>query len=417
VHILLIHQVFVRPEDPGGTRHYDFARYLAEKGHRVTVLAGTRSYLTGERLDAGEHETPLPGLEIVRCSVMGGQRRGFAWRTIGYFSFMLSSFWAGLRTTEIDVMWGTSPPIFQGWTAWMLARLKGKRWLLEVRDLWPEFAVQVGALRNRGLIALSEWLESFLYRHSDQIVVNSPGFVEHLQEIGVGGKEIFTVVNGVDLKTDGMKNIGEGQQSSRPADDPSPPWPLLREAHGLEGKFIALYTGAHGMANDLSQLIQAAAALQQDPRIAIVLVGDGPEKAALQERARYEQLHNLIFLPPVDKASIPALLAEADCGIAVLKAIPMFATTYPNKVFDYMASELPVVLGIDGAIRQVVEAAEAGVYVTPGDGAEIGEAIRRLADHPESAKEMGKKGRRYVEAHFDRRELAEKMEEILLTLS
>jgi glycosyltransferase involved in cell wall biosynthesis len=123
------------------------------------------------------------------------------------------------------------------------------------------------------------------------------------------------------------------------------------------------------------------------------MVGDGPEKVALQERARAEQLNNLIFLPPVEKASVPALMAEADCGIAVLKAIPMFATTYPNKVFDYMASELPVV------------------------GAEIGEAIRGLADDPELAKDMGRKGKRWVEAHFDRLDMAGKMEEILLSLS
>jgi glycosyltransferase involved in cell wall biosynthesis len=171
------------------------------------------------------------------------------------------------------------------------------------------------------------------------------------------------------------------------------------------------------MANDLSQLVDAAASLQQEPRIAIVLVGDGPEKISLQERARAERLDNLLFLPPVEKASVSALMAEADCGLAVLKAIPMFATTYPNKVFDYMASELPIVLAIDGVIRQVVEAAEAGISVTPGDGAAIGQAIRRLADDPEAAKDMGRKGQVYVEAHFERRLMAEKMEEVLLALS
>jgi glycosyltransferase involved in cell wall biosynthesis len=399
VHILLIHQVFVRPEDPGGTRHYDFARYLVGKGHRVTVLAGTRSYLTGERLAAGGYETPLPDLRIVRCGVLGGKRRGFAWRTVGYFSFMLSSFWAGLRTKEVDVLWGTSPPIFQAWTAWLLARLKGKRWLLEVRDLWPEFAIQVGA------------------RHSDQIVVNSPGFVGHVQDVGAGAKEIQIVPNGVDLIEGVIGDMEASRETSGAAKDAISHGALLRETHGLGGKFIALYAGAHGMANDLSQLVDAAAVLQQDPRIAIVMVGDGPEKNALQERARAEQLNNLIFLPPVEKASVPALMNEADCGIAVLKAIPMFATTYPNKVFDYMASELPIVLAIDGVIRQVVEAAEAGVYVTPGDGAEIGEAVRRLADDPKFAKDMGHKGKKYVELHFDRLEMAGKMEEILLTLS
>ncbi len=411
MHVLLIHQVFVRPEDAGGTRHYDFARYLVEKGHRVTVLAGTRSYLTGEPLAAGRRETPFPGLEIVRCGVIGGQRAGFAWRTIGYFSFMLSSFWAGLRTAQVDVLWGTSPPIFQGWTAWLLARIKGKRWLLEVRDLWPEFAIQVGALRNRLLIGLSEWLEGFLYRHSDEIVVNSPGFVEHIQNIDPSAKEILIVPNGVEL-------VGARPGGSRKSPDASKlNGSLLRETHGLNGKFIALYAGAHGMANDLSQLVDAAASLQQDPRITIVLVGDGPEKNALQKRARAERLDNLLFLPPVEKANVSALIAEADCGLAVLKAIPMFATTYPNKVFDYMASELPIVLAIDGVIRQVVEAAEAGLAVAPGDGAAIGEAIRRLADNPQAAKDMGRKGQKYVEAHFSRRLMAGKMEEVLLTLN
>ena len=414
MHVLLIHQVFVRPEDAGGTRHYDFARYLVEKGHRVTVLAGTRSYLTGERLAAGRRETPFPGLEIVRCGVIGGQRAGFAWRTIGYFSFMLSSFWAGLLTPQVDVLWGTSPPIIQGWTAWLLARLKGKQWLLEVRDLWPEFAIQVGALRNRGLIGLSEWLEGFLYRHSDEIVVNSPGFVDHIQSIGAGAKEISIVPNGVELVGD-RANSAEGSRESPGTAKGN--GSLLRETHGLNGKFIALYAGAHGMANDLSQLVDAAASLQEDPRIAIVLVGDGPEKIALQERARVERLDNLLFLPPVEKASVSALIAEADCGLAVLKAIPMFSTTYPNKVFDYMASELPIVLAIDGVIREVVEAAEAGITAAPGDGASIGEAIRRLADDPEAAKDMGRNGQKYVEAHFNRRLMAEKMEEVLLTLS
>ena len=380
----------------------------------MTVLAGTRSYLTGEQLAAGRSETPFPGLEIVRCGVVGGHRSGFAWRTIGYFSFMLSSFWAGLRTSHVDVLWGTSPPIFQGWTAWLLARLKGKQWLLEVRDLWPEFAIQVGALRNRLLIGPSEWLEGFLYHHSDKIVVNSPGFVEHIQSIGAGDKEILIVPNGVDLFGDRSNSAQKNHESPG---DATGTGSMLREAHGLSGKFIALYAGAHGMANDLSQLVDAAAALKEDPRITIVLVGDGPEKITLQKRARAERLDNLLFLPPVEKAGVPALMADADCGIAALKAIPMFATTYPNKVFDYMASELPIVLAIDGVTREVVEAAEAGIYAAPGDGAAIAEAIRRLADDPEAAADMGRKGRKYVEAHFDRRLMAEEMEEVLLSLS
>ncbi len=218
------------------------------------------------------------------------------------------------------------------------------------------------------------------------------------------------VPNGVELLTSAQS--GNGPDPTAVKNGAS----LLRGAHGLEGKFIALYAGAHGMANDLSQILDAAASLANDPRIAIVLVGDGPEKAELQQRAQAEQLHNLIFLPPLDQANIDALLKEADCGVAVLKPIPMFTTTYPNKVFDYMAAELPVVLAIDGAIRQVIEDGRAGIYVEPGSGHDIGAAIQRLADDPQKASQMGQNGRGYVEKYFDRSTHASKMEEVLLTL-
>lgn len=429
MHILLIHQVFVRPQDPGGTRHYDFARILIEKGHRVTVLAGTRSYLSGEMLPVERREEPVPGLRIIRCGVIGEPRRsksvgaapspngrtrlprsgqrtnGFAWRTLGYFSFVFSSLWRGLRTRDVDVVWGTTPPLFQAWTAWLLARLKRRPWLLEVRDLWPDFAVEVGALRNPALISLSRWLERFLYRHADRIVVNSPGFTSHIVSVADTTAEITFIPSGVDV------------QWIVPPNEGSAPDSMLREPHGLQGKFIALYSGAHGMANDLSQVLDAAQDLREDPRIVIILIGDGAEKATLQKQASTRGLANLLFLPPVEKAHMPELLHEADCGIAVLRAIPMFTTTYPNKVFDYMAAGLPVVLAIDGEIRKVVDAADAGIFAQPGDGQQIGHAIRRLADDPSKAREMGRNGRTIIQEGFDRSKFAAEMLDLFLSLA
>ena len=391
----------MRPQDPGGTRHYDFARIMAQKGHQVTVLAGTRSYLTGELLDSEQREQKVPGLEIVRCGVIGGANRGFVWRTVGYFSFVFSSFWHGLKTRGVDVIWGTSPPLFQGWTAWLLARLKRIRWALEVRDLWPEFAIQVGALQSRTLISLSRWLERFLYNHADHIVVNSPGFVPYVQGFDINKDRVSCIPNGVDLE---WATAGVREQS------------LLRLPHRLEGKFIALYAGAIGMANDLSQVVEAARIVREDPRIAIVLIGEGPERSKLQVEARRNGLNNLFFMPPLKKSDMPTLLSEVDCGVAVLKPIPIFDTTYPNKVFDYMAAGLPVVLAIDGAIRTVVESANAGLYVDPGDAAGIAAAITRLASEPGLARDLGRNGRAHVEQHFARSEMAEKMEAILASL-
>ncbi len=400
MHILLIHQVFVRPQDPGGTRHYDFARHMVQNGHRVTVLAGTRSYLSGARLKAAPREQPIPGLEIVRCGVLGGPDRGFVWRTVGYFSFILTSLWRGIRVRGVHVVWGTSPPLFQGWTAWLLARLKKTPELFEVRGLWPEFAIQVGALRSRTLIALSRWLEGFLYRRADQIVVNSPGFLPHLERFDLPEQHITLIPNGVNLDWDSNHDGS-----------------LLRGPHGLKGKYVALYAGAIGMANDLGQLIEAARMLRQDPRIVLLFVGEGAQKAELETVARRDDLSNVMFLPPVQKAQMPHLLGEVDCGIATLKPIPIFNTTYPNKVFDYMAASLPVVLAIDGAIRSVVEQAQSGLYVEPGDSAGLAKAIKRMADDPELTRTLGQNGRRYVAANFARADMAQQMQRTLEALA
>lgn len=401
VHILLVHQVFVRPQDPGGTRHYEFAQHLVQRGHRVTVLAGTRSYLTGEPLGAERRQMLEPGLEVVRCRVLGGAGNSSFQRTLGFLSFVVSSFWEGLRIRQVSLIWGTSPPLFQGWTAWALARLKRVPWLLEVRDLWPEFAVQVGLLRNRALIGLSRWLERFLYRRADRIVVNSPGYVSHVLESGAAAGKLAFVPNGVDTsRFDPAVKSGE-----------------LRVLHGLEARFIALYAGAHGMANDLWQLLEAAELLREDPRIALVMVGDGREKEALQAKARGLRLENVNFLPPVETSRMPLLLADADCGLAVLKAIPMFTTTYPNKMFDYMAAGKPVVLAIDGVARRLVEEAGAGIFVPPGDPEALAGALRQLASDPGEARAMGQRGRSYVEAHYDRAHLALQLEGLLLALA
>jgi glycosyltransferase involved in cell wall biosynthesis len=308
-----------------------------------------------------------------------------------FFIFMLSSFLAGWRVRNVDLVWGTSPPIFQGATAWALARLKRVPFLFEVRDLWPAFAIQVGVLRQPQLIRLSEWLERFLYHNADRLVVNSPGFVEHVK--ARGARQVDLVPNGADTAMF----------------DPHASGIVYRQKHGLEGRFVALYAGAHGMSNDLGVLLQAAAQLADRPEIAIVLLGDGKDKPALVAQAQEMGLENVYFLPPVPKTEMTVALAAADACIAILKPIPLYGTVYPNKVFDYMAAARPVILAIDGVIREVVEAADAGVFTPPGDPTALAETIRALADDPERGRAMGMNGRRYVETHFDREMLAEKL--------
>jgi glycosyltransferase involved in cell wall biosynthesis len=399
MHILLIHQAFAALDEPGGTRHHELARYLAARGHRVTVIASPVSYLTGtarsRRVPWVERQEGGPGVTILRAYTYPALHRSFVHRVFSFISFMVSSFLTGLSVRQVDLVWGTSPPIFQGPTAWALARLKRAPFLFEVRDLWPAFAVAVGVLRQPLLIRATEWLERFLYRHADQVVVNSPGFREHVQ--ARGARRVELLPNGADAAMF----------------DPQASGSDFRQAHGLEHKFVALYAGAHGLSNDLGVVLEAADQLRDRPEIAIVLLGDGKEKGALAARAAEMNLSNVHFIPPVPKTGMPQALAAADACIAILKPVPLYATVYPNKVFDYMAAGRPVVLAIPGVIREVVESAGAGIAVPPGEAAALAAALRSLADDPQAGRAMGQQGRRCVEAHFDRPVVASRLARVM----
>ena len=400
MHILLIHQAFAALDEPGGTRHHELARHLAGRGHRVTVIVSPVSYLTGLTSPLTPTPSPLPHMgegggvarsagvggevRILRASVYSAHHKSFIHRTLAFVSFMASSFALGLGVKDVDIVWGTSPPIFQSVTAWLLARLKGIPFLFEVRDLWPTFAIAIGVLKNPLLIRMSEWLERFLYRRAGRVVVNSPGFIAHVT--GRGAQQVELVPNGSDPEMF----------------DPFDTGAAFRQIHHLEDKFVVLYAGAHGISNDLGVVLESACLLADKPEIQIVLLGDGKEKPNLQRQAAAMSLTNILFLPPIPKTEMPAALAGADACIAILKPLKEYKTTYPNKVFDYMAAGRPVALAIDGVIREVVETAGCGLFAQPGNPSALAEALRVLASDPERSRKMGLNGRRYLETHFSR---------------
>jgi glycosyltransferase involved in cell wall biosynthesis len=198
--------------------------------------------------------------------------------------------------------------------------------------------------------------------------------------------------------------------------DPTDTGASFRTGALLADKFIVLYAGAHGMSNDLGVVLEAAERLRDRPEIAIVLLGDGKDKPALQARAAELNLPNVHFAASIPKTGMPGALAAANACLAILKPIPLYATVYPNKVFDYMASARAVILAIDGVMREVIESAGAGIFVPPGDPAALAEAFRTLADDPARAEAMGRLGRQHVEAHFDRTVLAAQLERLMQEL-
>lgn len=390
MHALLIHQAFAGPDEPGGTRHWELACRALKSGHRFTVIASDTSYLTGKAAADGG-ETGLAGLRVVRVRTMRTLHKSFAWRVAAFLGFMVSSTVRAISTPKVDLVFGTSPPIFQAFSAWVASAVKRVPFVLEIRDLWPEFAVGMGVLRNPALIRLARWLESFLYARADLLVVNSPAYRDYLRARGIPEGKIRFVPNGVDA---GMF-------------EPSARGEALRHAWGCDGKAVALYAGALGPANDIPTLLRAAELLKGEAAVTIVLVGDGKDRPKLEEAAREKGLSNVLFAGSLPKRRMPEALAACDIGIAILQDIPMFRTTYPNKVFDYMAAGRPTVLAIDGVIRDVIEEAGGGTFVPPGDAAALAEAIRRLARDPELRDRMGASARAFVEQGFHRDDQAE----------
>lgn len=399
MHILLVHQAFTTLDEPGGTRHHELARYLAARGHSVTIIASPVSYLTGEPvMERGlqaARPPGEPGITVLRAYTYPAIHRSFFHRVISFLSFMISSFFTALTVRRVDLVWGTSPPIFQAGTSWLLAAVRRAPFVFEVRDLWPAFAVEVGVLRSRVLIRAAEAFERFLYRRANLVIVNSPGFVSHVTERGA--RRVEVVPNGSDTSMFTPGNVGS----------------KFRQEHSLDGKFILLYAGAHGLSNDLGIVLEAASELGDMPEIAFVLVGDGKEKPQLEARAQEMGLKNVIFLPPVPKMKMPDVLAAADACLAILKPIPLYGTVFPNKVFDYMAAGRPVILAMTGVIRAVVESAQAGIPIDPGDPLALANAVRYLAAHPEESQKMGMNGRRCVQEQYDRQVIGEKLACIL----
>jgi glycosyltransferase involved in cell wall biosynthesis len=396
LHVLLVHQLFVSGNQAGGTRHWELARYLAAAGHRVTVIADRSSYLTGRAHAPIASGFEDEGVVVHRVRCLGGE--SFLGRVLRFMTFTAASFVRGLLVRDVDVVFGTTPPLPQATTALSLARLRGVPFLLEVRDLWPDFAVELGVLSDPGVIAASRRVERALYRAADVVVANSPGFVKHLRASGAGRVEV--IPNGVD--PDAFVPEHDGAE--------------FRRQHDLTGKFVALYAGAHGIPNDLGTILDAAEELESSSEVVFVLVGDGRDKARQVADASRRNLVNVRFIDPQPKSRMKDVLAAADVGLATLRPLAMFKTVYPNKVFDYMAAGRPTVLQIDGVIRSVVEESDGGCYVPPGDSRKLAEVVARYAADPALRQRQGRSARAAVEARFRRSDQAEALAELLAGL-
>jgi glycosyltransferase involved in cell wall biosynthesis len=402
--VLFIHQAFVTPNEGGGTRHYEICSYCVEQGYNFYVIGSDANYMTG-KITVSDHlyksNNKKNYLKIIRAQTFKVLHKSFLWRIVAFLSFMFSSLFEGLKTKNIDLVMGTTPPIFQTVSSMVLAKIKNKPFLLEVRDLWPDFAIDMGVLKNPILIRLSKWLEKLLYKEAIHIVVNSPAYVTYLIEIHhIRPDKVTLIPNGVDI-TMFEFDVSDTSHISKSK---------------LNGKFIVTYAGALGMANDIYTILRAAKILSDDPDIHFLLVGDGKEKNKIVSEIQKMELSNVSCTGVVPKTEMKQILSESNVCIATLKNIPMFKMTYPNKVFDYMAAGRATILGIEGVIKQVVLDAKAGICTKPGNENDIVDAVKYLKSNEKMCEKMGSDAREYVKKHFDRQKHASAFCDLVTTL-
>ncbi|MCW1929097.1 glycosyltransferase family 4 protein [Bhargavaea beijingensis] len=397
--ILILHQYFLGKEDPGGSRFNQFVKYWEEMGHEITVVAGTVHYATGKKEDRykGKWVVKEPysqKVEVVRTYVSEAYNKSFIGRLWGYFSFTLSSLWAILfHVKKHDVMIVTSPPLFVGVTGVLAKWLKKTPLVFEIRDLWPESAIDTGVITNPLIIKMAYLVEKLSYKFANKINVLTPAFKQKLIENkGIKEEKITFIPNGADL------DIFE----------PGPQDNWVREQYGLDNQFVVTYMGAHGVANHLESLLETAKEFSNDERVTFVLIGDGMRKSALQQRANEERINNVLFIDSQPKHKIPDFCNASDICTAVLKKVDTFKTVYPNKVFDYMSCSKPVLLGIDGVARELIEKSGAGYYVDPENPKEFAAKIRELKKNTVLRERLGNNGLTFVRENFSREMLAKK---------
>ena len=399
MNILLIHQYFLEDDDSGGSRWNEMTKVWADEGNQVTVLAGMMHANKLEKRTEYKRkyfkEKQQGKVKVWRCHVSEAYNKDFIGRLWGYFSFMFSSLWAGAFKTngKFDLVIVTSPPLFVGFSGYIISRIKRIPLVFEVRDLWPESAIDTGVLKNKLIIKMAYWFEGFIYKKAKLINVLTPAFRDTLiQKKKVPAEKIIFIPNAADfsLSEELLQNFDVLK---------------FRNDHGLDGKLVFTYVGAHGVANHLIQIIEAAELLKSRP-VSFQLIGDGMQKKMLQEEVFVRGLDNVIFVGSVSKQEVFKYILASDVGMSVLKKVDTFKTVYSNKTFDYMSCKKPILMAIDGVSRKLVEDAKAGFYVEPENVQEYVKVVNYYLQHPEIIIQQGENGYHYAKENFDRNVLA-----------
>ncbi len=397
MNILLISQYFYPEVGATQNRMESFARGFVERGHSVKIITEVPNHPQGvihaNYRGCLYREELWKDCKLVRLFVLASPRRTFLRRMLFYTSFMFASGTVGMWTRpHPDIVLCTSPPIFAALSGiWIAARCKS-RFVLDVRDLWPVVAVELGELRTGFPERIGKRIEKFIYKNSSLILATTEAFQEEISAMKPKC-QVKYVPNGTELDI------------FSPASEHS----NVKKHLGIEDKLLVCFAGNLGIAQDLDLILDCAKKLESDSRFAFLIIGSGPKENSIRRKAEDLRLNNLTILSQVPKAQISSYLCASDILLVILKNRPVFKSFVPSKLFDYLACERPVILNVSGEASRILNSSGGGICIPPGSSDAMIKAICELAGSPKMRVEMGQNGRKFVSKHFDRRVIADKM--------
>lgn len=401
--ILFFSHYFPPEGNAPATRTYENCRRWVAAGHDVTVITCAPNAPEGVVYEGFKNrlyqKEQMDGIDVRRVWTYVAANKGFLRRSINFVSYMCTALFFSLFVKRPDITIATSPQFFCGWAGVLCSKLRRTPFILEIRDIWPESILAVGAMKKSLTIRLLEWLELRMYAAANHIVTVGDGYRQKLLEKGVPESRISIVMNGVDRETF----------------VPCPPDERLKEEWGLQGKFICGYVGTIGMACGLNTVLETAQALeaQGNGDVVFMLVGDGAMKTELEDRAASLGLDNVVFTGRRPKAQIPAFLSIMDVCLVCLRKSELFTTVMPSKIFEAAAMRKPIINSVSGFAGDFIDEAHAGVNIEPENPAQLLETVLLLKNTPEMREEYGASGMNYVLSHYDRSELAAAYLEII----
>jgi len=391
--ILYFHQHFKTPAQAGGIRSYEMAQRLIERGHHVTMVCGVVAKLdlafTSKK---GVYRGDVNGVDVIQINLPYSNKDGLVRRSITFLKFAFKGIRIAMRE-DYDLLFATSTPLTAGIPGIIAKWLRKKKFVFEVRDLWPELPRALGMKNPFALWGMS-LLERLSYRNADACIGLSPGICDGIAKRSQKNKRIEMIPNGCDLD---IFMPGNRKELSLPG---------IRSTDT-----VAIFTGTHGVANGLDAVLNAAVELKKIGRddIILVFIGDGKRKRFLQKRVEAENLSNCRFFDPVPKVELSEILCNADIGIMALANIPAFYYgTSPNKFFDYISAGLPVLNNYPGWLAGMIEEHNCGLVVPPDNPIAFAKALIELADSFDKRKKYGSNARKLAETEFSRNKLTNK---------